>query len=310
MALNIANGPGGQWGNLYKAANTTLGYGTELGQTTPSKLRQVIDNEMPNMGPAWQFQVMYTKTVIARPSDLLPASVSIPGVPAPTPSSSSQSDITKRFWEPPVQPGDQPWFCYWNYTILEVFIYVDQNSTSWYGQSNTTSLHQDWHGHSKNHHKRQSSTVLPGQSEGLGQVNANMNSMSSVSSTSTTAGPASATQGSESETGSSSPGYGNGGGGGYHFGSTDLPFYPLVVKVEERRIPGDTSAPFCQKMLIQSDGTPVPIMQQGKPIITTISEQSPSLSAFQNANPDSYSKVKRKQVAGACNCEWLSGQGS
>jgi len=70
---------------------------------TPSIL--VTDNHDPIGGPAYLFQKSYDKLVI------LPESTSI----ARRGAVGSGQGV--------VQPGDRPWFCYWNETLLEVFIY-------------------------------------------------------------------------------------------------------------------------------------------------------------------------------------------
>jgi hypothetical protein len=78
----------------------------------------VTDNQDPGRSPAYFFQQSYDKLVI------LPESTSIarrgavgsgPGV---------------------VQPGDRPWFCYWDETLLEVFIYANLSSI----EASTTSI--------------------------------------------------------------------------------------------------------------------------------------------------------------------------
>merc|ERR1712093_801606 len=62
-------------------------------------LNLVTDSQEPSKGPAWFFEMPYNKIV--------------------------------------AQPGDRPWFCYWNGTLLEAFIYV--NLTSSAGRSASTS---------------------------------------------------------------------------------------------------------------------------------------------------------------------------
>jgi hypothetical protein len=87
----------------------------------------VTDNEDPSRGPAYLFQKSYDKLAI------LPESTSI----ARRGAVGSGQGI--------VQPGDRPWFCYWNETLLEVFIYsnltsIDASATSISTSTSTTSL--------------------------------------------------------------------------------------------------------------------------------------------------------------------------
>ncbi|GAM91472.1 hypothetical protein ANO11243_095230 [Dothideomycetidae sp. 11243] len=238
MALSITNlnNGKGQMAAVYQAANATIGYGTEIPITSPANLVVVTDPDRPTMGPAFQFQIPYTKVVVALPGSLEPAYINMTtGQPAPAPSSATGPSITQHFWMPLTQPGDQPWFCYWNNTMLEGFIYAHDNSTSWFD----------------------SSTVCPPSQWS-------------------------------------------------HNAWAQLPFFPLVVKVVERRQPGDTSQPFCQKMLIGADGTPSPILNpSGQPYQTQIQVTSPSLSSY--ASVYGSAKDKRAIVPGACHCQWFSG---
>lgn len=100
------------------------------------------DSASPNRGPAWSFVQAYTKVVIVRQSDLL------------GPSSGSKRSFLRRWFSGDdnfensvnlferdsqfadnqwAEAGDQPWFCYWNGTELEGFIFVEEvanNDTS------------------------------------------------------------------------------------------------------------------------------------------------------------------------------------
>lgn len=87
-------------------------------------LSLVIDSQEPSKGPAWFFEMPYNKVVILPESALT----------APVESTNSRRNIRARqdihsssgFQQRKsvAQPGDKPWFCYWNGTLLETFIYV------------------------------------------------------------------------------------------------------------------------------------------------------------------------------------------
>lgn len=87
-------------------------------------MRLVNDSEYPERGPAWFFQTSYNKLVVLHETDLSAS------------SSTSRREVEQR--AQPVgaflgqksvaQPGDKPWFCYWNGTLLESFIYVNETS--------------------------------------------------------------------------------------------------------------------------------------------------------------------------------------
>jgi len=91
---------------LGSTISNVLTYGMQepiLTFNAPSIL--VTDNYDPIRGPAYLFQKSYDKLVI------LPESTSI----ARRGAVGSGQGV--------VQPGDRPWFCYWNETLLEMFIY-------------------------------------------------------------------------------------------------------------------------------------------------------------------------------------------
>ncbi|RAL58590.1 hypothetical protein DID88_003950 [Monilinia fructigena] len=97
--------------------------------TIPSTA-QINDSEYPNRGPAWFFQLPYNKVVV---------------LPQKALSTSTDLDSNMKRQQPAVdfmgrkgvaQAGDKPWFCYWNGTLLEAFIYVNETSSS--GSSTVT----------------------------------------------------------------------------------------------------------------------------------------------------------------------------
>lgn len=83
----------------------------------------VIDNQDTSKGPAWFFQTTYNKIVV------LPESTLTVGMTKR--EASSQYKQLQDFQRKGVaQPGDKPWFCYWNGTLLEAFLYVNLTSSS------------------------------------------------------------------------------------------------------------------------------------------------------------------------------------
>ena len=114
--LDYEQPPGSQW--RYGAQPPELGGMTNL--------RVVQDRDEWNKGAAYFFMKPYNKTVIVRQSDL-------PGL------TSSKRIVKKSMLEQRSSlwtdaqyagPNDQPWFCFWNNTILEGFIYVTQDDDS------------------------------------------------------------------------------------------------------------------------------------------------------------------------------------
>ncbi|KAK6582340.1 hypothetical protein PZA11_004748 [Diplocarpon coronariae] len=95
-------------------------------------LNLVTDSQEPEKGPAWFFEVAYNKVVI------------LPEASLARPVNGKRDDGEKEYSsggfmhkKNVVKPGDMPWFCYWNGTLLEAFIYV--NLTSSAGQSSSSS---------------------------------------------------------------------------------------------------------------------------------------------------------------------------
>lgn len=120
----------------------TLGYGNNTVNYLPygaqppvlnqaQVLGLVTDSQDPERGPAWFFQVPYNKIVVV-PESMLSISNNKRQFP--------QDQTTSEFMsnrKGTAQPGDMPWVCYWNGTLLETFLYV--NDTSSYGLHSSSS---------------------------------------------------------------------------------------------------------------------------------------------------------------------------
>ena len=114
-------------------------YGSQPPQLNrPAKLVLMEDKDNSNKGPAYVFQQPYDKLVVVHERDL---SSAIPD--------SKRSFLKRWFYgnrlksrgsligrqdddkwtsNAYAQPADRPWFCYWNNTILEGFIFVTQDA--------------------------------------------------------------------------------------------------------------------------------------------------------------------------------------
>ena len=116
-------------------------YGSQPPQLSqPASLVLMKDKDDLNRGPAYVFQQQYDKLVIVHEED-------IPGG-----ISSSKRSLLKRWFykngledrgsligrqekdkwtsDSIAKPVDRPWFCYWNNTILEGFIFVTQDANA------------------------------------------------------------------------------------------------------------------------------------------------------------------------------------
>lgn len=93
-------------------------------EPTPYPLSLMLDKDDIQLGPALFFFTAFDKLVVV-PESFFPSSGSG--------SKRSTSDESNLFdWVDSekhiAEVGDEPWFCWWNSTILELFIYVNQTT--------------------------------------------------------------------------------------------------------------------------------------------------------------------------------------
>ena len=125
---------------------------------TQTTLQLVNDTLDPNRGPAWFKMLPYNKTVIVR-EDFLSVPNSQPSSAA-SDGSNSKRDAERRHSNDGVtgwgdglssafgrkganiaQVGEKPWVCTWPDTILELFIYPNQNSSVYKASLSSTYTH-------------------------------------------------------------------------------------------------------------------------------------------------------------------------
>ncbi|KAK2767818.1 hypothetical protein FQN54_003979 [Arachnomyces sp. PD_36] len=106
-------------------AEEPLMYGPQAPELEPSAypMSLMLDKDDIPLGPALFFFTAFDKLVVV-PESFFPSSSDAKRSPA---------DESKLFeWQDKDRglavPGDEPWFCWWNSTILEVFIYVNQTT--------------------------------------------------------------------------------------------------------------------------------------------------------------------------------------
>ena len=101
-----------------------------------SSLQLVIDTYNRDEGPAYFFQQTYDKLVI-----LPPTALSATGSKRSLDEIMEDASLEEREMMTSHQlasPGEKPWFCFWNSTIVEGFIYVTQNVSN--PLQNTTAM--------------------------------------------------------------------------------------------------------------------------------------------------------------------------
>ena len=194
------------------------------------------------------------------------------------------SGLEVRDHGPPrtAQVGDNPWFCWFNQTVFELFIYVDQNTTgatSYGSQFSTTT--------SPPASSTRSTTPSPVTSLYDAGVNSKGSSYPTFIPTSfpttypSTWQPTSkATKDKRNYDGSQ---------------GEDYPNYPRVIKMEEKRKP-NSEQPYCQQMTIQQDLSIIPV-----PNVATIlvqARQPPSKRDPQYSSSSTWGS--------SCGCVWIS----
>ncbi|KAI0899205.1 hypothetical protein F4806DRAFT_328781 [Annulohypoxylon nitens] len=238
---------GFSYNDTYSLKNGVFTYGVQPPDLTDLQMKLVSDIFEVPRGPAWNFEIAYNKTAII-PEPFLTASSS-------PPSSTSTSSPNRRRMMfggndakrkgVMAQPGDKPWVCHWDNTILEAFIYAGQNNSFSRPIDPGPMTSPTTSGDS-------GASATPTSSGAAADVN-DLSSPSRASfddsqATTTTASSASTTGFDKDLPMPSSP------------PSMPLAPYPRVVKVEERRNAGSTSVkPWCRQFQILPDNqAPVP----------------------------------------------------
>ncbi|KAL8798963.1 MAG: hypothetical protein Q9182_006241 [Xanthomendoza sp. 2 TL-2023] len=243
-------------------------YGPQLPQLDqPIALKLMGDKEGMDKGPAWWFQQPYTKVVVVRDYDF-----------------NADGSLNDKRWIVDRQarrerrravatPTAKPWFCYWNNTLLEGFIYVTQNFSGQYQAVSSEYLASS------------SSAAESGTSEG---------DSGSGSFHAYTPHPPRST-GSFGKRQSIDP--------------SQLAAYSKDIKIEERRAPNTSPAPYCVHMQIMNDGTASPIPDaNGSPQTIRLIETAATYDAKVGA-PHIRKRGafwERNASDNRCECEWLS----
>ncbi|KAI2468336.1 hypothetical protein F4781DRAFT_272188 [Annulohypoxylon bovei var. microspora] len=257
---------GFSYNETYSLKNNFFTYGVQPPDLTDLKMRLVSDIFEAPRGPAWNFEVSYNKTAII-PEPFLTVSSG----PSSSPSSNSNrrrmmfggNDAKRKGVM--AQPGDKPWVCHWDNTILEAFIYAGQNNSfsrpidpGPMTSTPTTSSSDSASGGA-------SATPTTGASGAAANVE-NDFSLSRALFVNDLQSTTSVSDGLPSTTAASSSSVATGGfdnGLPMPSGTPSMPSppYPRVVKVEERRNAGSTTVkPWCRQYQILGDNqNPVPI---------------------------------------------------
>ncbi|KAF2867555.1 hypothetical protein BDV95DRAFT_610475 [Massariosphaeria phaeospora] len=241
-------------------------YGLQPPQLVVQPMQLVLDLDYKAYGPAWHFSARYDKIVILKPDEFV-AGASLKKRDDDKPS------FRHRFQ---VMPGDSPWYCFWNETYIEGYIYVEDNSTA----ASLTSFPTAWP-------SMPFDTTIPVETA----MPLTAATDATVASSAQSTPPPSPVE---------------------RRGDSDyprLPPYPRIVKIEERRIPGSPQA-FCQKMLLLDNGQLTESQSaSGDPIKVFLQEEDPTLDEFFAGDAPGRRKRRALQERGdpsdACHCQWM-----
>ncbi|KAF2280296.1 uncharacterized protein EI97DRAFT_391313 [Westerdykella ornata] len=268
----------------FPGPDKSIQYGIQPPSIARTPMQLVSDLDFKVYGPAYHFASMYDKIVVLGQNDFAAGAALV------TPQRRDDKAQFRHRFE--VQPGDTPWFCYWNSTYLEGYIYVEDNSTA----ATVTNYPTAW------------PPIPSGSSLPLETAPATASDQAPSSPpppSQATPLPASAPPRRRD----------------------DVPYprytpYPRIVKIEERRLPGSPK-PYCQQMRLLENLTLVPVVDDAQdPIRIYLSEEDPSLQEFMDPDSPSPSPTatsvsgqprrrnlvsleKRGDPPQACHCQWM-----
>ena len=237
-----------------------------------SSVSLMIDKDDPSAGPAYFFQQIYNKVVIL-PEDTFPANLSKRSIDDVDQSYSvlEERGGPSKFWNQDTAPGDRPWVCVWNNTIIEGFIYILENTT-FASDSNASSI--------------------------VNSLTASASASASASATATYGNPSAATTTPSKRQDSTS----------WH--STWPSPYPKIIKIEERLPSHNPITPYCQQMQILYDAEMgyVTNNETGMPVIFNLTDVTPSTRkrSWLETLTGNEEIVEKRDASSVCQCEWMT----
>ena len=275
-------------GNTQQRASTRGGtqipegviqYGAQTPQLDLQPMQLVLDLDYKSYGPAYHFSTTYDKVVVLRPEELSA------GLYLKKRQSAGEIPPRQRFT---VQPGDYPWYCYWNRTYIEGYIYAEDNSTA----ASFTALPTMWPTNSP-------SSTASGNAifAAVTPIPTSITASPSTAAAEATATPSSIVRRDAAADAAAS--------------QSRIPPYPRIVKIEERRLP-DSPQPYCQRMVLLDNGEIAPAPNGNDPITALwLQEQDPSWAEYWSETPTTQSKrdavsvERRGDPPDSCHCQWM-----
>lgn len=299
--------------------DTTLRYGMQPPRFDAQRLVLVHDYDDPSKGPAYHFSARYDKIVVV--DDFL----GLEGIKKRDATSAKESEfeVPQGFrGRREVQIGDFPWFCVWNDTFIEGFIYVNEDTAEAVSLSSATAAAASAAATSSSSYPTTLATSP--QTTPTPSQTAPLESSPTPTSSDTIAAVTSGQAYSYyahflSEFPSAKPtGYTAVSRPAMERRGEKLPAFPRIVKIEERRLPNNPDPPYCQRWRVLWDGNVVEDHDSsGEPIIVMLEEEDPlypgaSIVETRPATTSGASEEKRslfgkrKDPYGACHCQWSS----
>ena len=311
----------------YASYQDTIAYGAQLSymNTTFAQFLTVQDQDDKQNGPAFYFQQFYDKIVVVPEAALSTGN-----------SKNRRRGWYSNGWSVPeawharkqlaAVPGEKPWLCVWNDTLIEGFIYVTETLTTTASTTQPTNSSMPATS-SPSSAGTITATVTPTPTS-TGAANSYNPSgppgaqvitktISNAWTTATYTGPVAAfTPWSLSVTDQAKrvayAGLGShqkrDDDGDYDddnpldYWST-LAKFPFLVKLEERRVE-NSPQPYCQQYQVLDNGQANWLPDEnGKPIVIDLDEQDPDYQGGDNG-----SKMRKRGVPNACHCQWMSGE--
>jgi hypothetical protein len=239
-------------------------YGPQPPVVPEQKLMWVTDLRDPGRGPALHFQTAYDKVVIFEGG-------SFPSPEYQAQKRDADTILDKRHDTMPADqgqhnhrfansPGETPWYCYWNQTFLEGFVYIQQPvhgaETQLYAVSTSMIM-------SKIIMSTATVASIPSSpATPTTFVRSPLATTTSIPQQQLHPRATTAPMPIPVVTAAASPAQ-----------ATQPPSrFPFIVKLEERRLPNPAFAPFCQRMRVLTDGRTIPLTDNGNPVVEILRE--------------------------------------
>ncbi|EXJ57418.1 hypothetical protein A1O7_07766 [Cladophialophora yegresii CBS 114405] len=252
---------------------------------TSFTMQPYMDKEDDELGVALFFSVLFDKLIIVPEGQLGPSDYM-------DKRSSRARDLSGRgigYWgddDDYLNIGDKPWYCFWNSTISEFWIFLDQNMDDTNEIDNVTSTITS-----------ASSTYTTAHGYGMSTSGPKYGSEATSQNPSlTTPYPSEPTD----------EAYWTGGSKVERQASVGSPNFPKLAKMVEKRKPEDNVEPYCQQMQVLNNWQIMPI-----PDVPTICIEESDYNSAAATGGSRMTRRKRngntvQQLASNCICEWFS----